>query len=164
MNKSVRDSFLDLLKRLAKHRQKQVPQSKLSASQDFVAQQLSFNNWSMLSKSVAEMAPSAFYKLKLKAEAHPLLALALEQEHDPESAAEEMREWVNATFEPLVNFAPLDSESENGYAFHSVDIREQLAENFSDQYPDELIEKVADELEEEGPWGDEKAYFGDEGS
>ncbi len=73
-----------------------------------------------------------------------------------DSAIAEMRAWVKSNFSPLIDFALYDNESPNGYAWPDVELSEELHDEFHGTYPDELIERVASELEEaNGPWGRE---------
>lgn len=74
-------------------------------------------------------------------------------EVDRTVAADEMGAWVEANFVRLIDGASYDSESDNGYAAGSVDLRDELGSEFGDQYDEDLIQQVAWELEELGPWG-----------
>lgn len=62
-------------------------------------------------------------------------------------AIQKMREWVRGKYTPIVEFAFLDNESETGYAWPDKDLGDKLQDMFGDQYPFELIEEVAQDLE-----------------
>ena len=96
----------------------------------------------------------------LKIKKHPKLGGLFSDEIDAQAARQEMENWVRKNYSRLVDFAFFDRESENGYAWPSVELNEELQEEFSDQYPYELIEEVAIDLEmNNGPWGIEN--YGD---
>ena len=156
---SGRTNLLDALKRAAKDGKKANPASKpLSWYQDQIAVAFGYGNWSTLHKHLMGMSNAHFDKLKAKMLAHPQVGPFLQsipKVFDKDAAYEEMRAWVKARFTPLIDFAYYDSESPNGFAWPDVDLREELQDHFGGTYPDSLIEEVADDLEQHGPWGEE---------
>lgn len=69
-------------------------------------------------------------------------------------AHQEMEAWVRKYYIRLIDFAFLDNESENGYAWPSVEIEYELMAEFLKKYPEKLILIVAKNLESNGgPWG-----------
>lgn len=76
------------------------------------------------------------------------------------AAVEEMTAWVTERYSPLVNWAPLSEDSDNGYLAPTVHLAVPLQEKFARKYPPEFIAKVATDLESHGFWGDPKRYYG----
>lgn len=156
-----RQELIDLLKRVAKRKRRQLLEERnntpLSALHDRVATVLGYDNWSLFHKDVGRMTDAHFAQISAKVHAdHAIQEFLAERTVDRKAATEEMREWVESHFTRLVEFAFYDPESDNGYAWPSVDLNEELQSEFGEKYPDDLINDVANELEvDEGPWGDE---------
>ena len=160
-----RADFIAKLKRVAKAAKRlRYPNAQLSELHDKIAKVAGYNNWSVLHRDILRMPQKRFEELEAA------LSQRLEQEvslnkrareFDRQAAIEEMETWVKANFTPLVEFAFRDSESETGYAWPDEEINYALQEEFSDRYPDDLIEEVATDLEiDYGPWGRED--YGDD--
>jgi hypothetical protein len=156
-----REELIKALKRAAKIQKKKFSDLKLSYILDQIAAASGYNNWSLLHKDICNMSTASFQKL----EAHFLLQLAIEfppkaqvlSAQEESIAVSAMRTWVEGKFTRLIEFAYHDSESENGYSWADEDISYALQEEFSEQYPLDLIEKVAADLEvNHGPWGIEE--------
>jgi hypothetical protein len=158
---SDRAALLDLLKKVAKHEKKANPGGKLATYQDAVAKAIGYLNWSMLHKHVAQMTQPQFGAFSALTHANPQVQklskgsanVLAPTPLDEEAAKEEMREWVRATYTPLVEFAPLDNESDTGFAFPDEDLLNDLQEEFDQRFPYEWIEDVAGDMDGEGPWG-----------
>lgn len=160
-----RDALLRLMKQLAKKeqndREREFEDVKHSALLNAMALTLGYANWSLLHKSVAAMSDKDFAKFSAKVHAYPQVQQFIaDQSIDREAAIEEMREWVHSKYERLIEFAFYDSEAENGFAWPSVDLIEELQGQFDGTYPYDLIEEVAFEMEQDGPWGVED--YGDD--
>lgn len=151
--------LLDLLRRFAKTNKKADPIGKsLSWHQDQVAISLGFKNWSLLHKHLATGDWSEVDKALTLALKKPELGEFVEvhavRAIDEDVATDKMRDWARRKYTPLIEFAFYDNESETGFGWPAVDMAEELAEEFSGQYPDDLILKVGNELDvDEGPWG-----------
>lgn len=150
-----RTRLIELIKRIAKHQNKQqtspLPLSKLL---DQEAVSFGYKNWSLFHRDIGRMPDSLFAVIDAKVKKSPGAQEIAERKSIKQAAAtEEMQSFVRLKYARLIDFAYLDSESENGYAVPSVDILDQLASEFGGSIPDELIESVAAEMEEDGPWG-----------
>lgn len=158
--------FLDLSKRYAKKAMSLSAEGqKLSWHQDQVAHKLGYQNWSILHSNLANMSWSGLSDIRSMASRSPhlyaFLQKATERTIIVDEAVATMKDWARSNYTPLVDFAYHDSESENGYAWPSVDMDEELAEEFAGQFPDDLIQQVGYALDaEEGPWGVEN--YGDD--
>lgn len=155
-----RQELISALKHYAKSLKQAQPSAPLSVRQNIVAATLGYSNWSLLHKHVRKMSEAQFAALHSNVSTHPELGAFLKpsepkEQLDEEAAKEEMRNWVRSNFTPLIEFAFYDSEAENGFAWPDVELNMELQSEFDDQYPLKLIEEVASELEEEGPWGEE---------
>jgi hypothetical protein len=151
--------LLDLLRRSAKHSKKQaVIDRPLSLYLDQIAIALGFNNWSRLHKKLEPMGwwnSSDINSLVLKlpqigayVSAKAVKKIVLEE------AIETMESWARSKYTPLIEFAYRDNESSTGYGWPDVDMAEELKEEFLGQFPEDLIEKVGNDLDvDEGPWG-----------
>lgn len=168
-----RDHLIVVLKQYAKDGKSQDSTQPLAAFLDAVAKTFHFQNWSVLHKNVAKMTQPQFSAFAATVMADPSVpafvgaqATSAEPERvDEEGAKEEMREWVRAHYTPLVEFAPLDNESESGFAFDSEDLLNDLQEEFDQRFHYDWIEEVAGDMEMEGPWGIPAKYDdGDGGS
>jgi hypothetical protein len=133
----------------------------LRVKHDGIATTLGYDNWSLFHRDVGRMTDAHFAKIDAKVRAFPEIQEFLtDRAIDKKAATEEMREWVESNFTRLVEFAFYDPESENGYAWPSVDLNEELQNEFDGKYPDDLISEVANDLEvDEGPWGDENLGY-----
>lgn len=157
------DYVLEKLKRAAKKLRQADPSLAQSKALDKVAALLSFNNWSLLSKHVQKMAGLSLIMFHDDLYQRPKLLALLPPKHpsfDPAAAAEEMKDWVERNFTRLNEFAYFDNESPTGFSWPDEDISNALQEEFDHVYPFELIERVAVELELDGPWGIED--YGDD--
>lgn len=152
------DDLFGLLRRYAKAAKKRDLSGKpLSFHQDQVAISLGFKNWSMLHKHLAPALWSETDRLLRLALKRPALRDFI-QAHayrtiDEDKAAERMRAWARAKYTPLIEFAFYDKESETGFAWPDVEMVIALGEEFAGKVPQDLIERVGNELELEGPWG-----------
>lgn len=151
--------LLDLMRRYAKMVKKTNPAGKpLGWHQNEIAISLAFKNWSMLHKHVAPIKwtyVDHVLDLVLK---KPGLGQFVEDHAvktiDEDEGTDTMKDWARAKYTPLIDFAFYDNESPNGFSWPDVDMAEELREEFSGQYPDDLIESVAHYLEiNNGPWG-----------
>lgn len=156
------EKLLELLRRIAKHAKKQnlLVGSSLSSYQNAIAVDIGFNNWSMLHKHLAGRNMMQAEGVVSRVLKHPALGPALtklaHRTIDVAEAAETMRDWARKNYTPLVEFAFYDNESENGYGFPSVEMAEELADEFVGRYPEDLITEVGYALDaNEGPWGKE---------
>jgi hypothetical protein len=162
------ECFLAALKRAAKHAKKSQAdaQHKLAFFLDTAARALGYLNWSLLHKHVDACSPKALSMLfecaRNTAWLAPFFPSDLTQPVDQGEAAREMERYTYKHFTPLVEFAYYDAEAENGYAWPSVDLLDELQEVFSGHYPFNIIERVANELEmKHGPWGVEDYGHGE---
>ncbi|CAJ3407467.1 Uncharacterised protein [Burkholderia pseudomallei] len=164
---SDRAALLELLKRVAKRekarrRDEEFKEVQLSSLLDKIAASLGYRNWSLLHKDAIRMPADRF--AALKAQAHGFPDVQEFQRYgtlDKEAARLEMREYVEGNFTQLIEFAFYDSESENGFAWPSVDLHEELGAEFGERFPPELIAEVASDMElNDGPWGIED--YGDD--
>jgi len=155
-----RSSFINSLKRLAKKENKKSPSMTHSGCLDRIANSRGYLNWALFTKDIEAMTVPRFALLQScftifpgnnlpEAQLHPL-------EVDEQEAIDIMTDWVERNFTRLIEFAFYDSESENGFATRDEPISMALQEEFDDQYPFELIERVATNLELDGPWGVEE--------
>lgn len=82
-------------------------------------------------------------------------------ESSEESFRDEMLEYIKAQgIDRLLNFAPLDSESETGFAAQAVDLGDLLNDAFSDTVPQEQIDTLVEELQGDGTlWGDTTPFY-----
>lgn len=157
------ETILAKLKRVAKKLRQANASLTQAKALDQVAAMLGFNNWSLVSKHVNSLAG---YRLSLFHEGlyerKNLDGLLPPQfpDFDEDEAAEVMRTWVEGNFTRLIEFAYYDNESENGFGWPDEDISNALQEEFDGVYPLELIEKVAVDIEMDGPWGIED--YGDD--
>ena len=165
-----RDQLLVTLKNFAKSNKAQDPTQSLASHLDAIAKTFHFQNWSLLHKNVTQMSAPQFSAFAWAVQVHPGVlaflqahATELPEDIDEDVSKDEMREWVRATYTPLVDFAPLDSESENGFAFRDEDLLNDLQEEFDQRFPYEWIEEVAGEMEMEGPWGIDRDFGNEEG-
>jgi hypothetical protein len=158
--------ILEKLKLTAKHLRKQEPERSQSMALDFIAQKLSYNNWSMLHKDLASKEEDSLLAFHERLYRNTTLENLLPDEFahiNRESAIDEMRQWVEKTFTRLIEFAFYDRESENGFAWPSVDLNDELSEQFGRLYPYDLIDEVATDMElDSGPWGLEEYGADDE--
>lgn len=160
-----RNELIDLIKRVAKLKRRRLLEERndtpLSAIHDRVAQALGYDNWSLFHKDVGRMTDARFGQINAKVHADfEIKEFLAERAIDRKAATEEMREWVESSFTRLVEFAFYDPESENGYAWPSVDLNEELQNEFGGKYPEDLINDVASDMEvDDGPWGDENFGF-----
>lgn len=155
------DGLLDQMRRFAKTRKKADPADHpLGWYQNEIGVSLGFKNWSMLHKHLTSI-PWAYtdhvLELALK---NPDLGAFIKKHAvktiDEDEGRETMRAWVRGRFTPLIDFALYDSEEANGFAWPEIDVIDYLRDNFSGEYPDELIKSVASDLEVNyGPWGEE---------
>ena len=133
---------------------------------DSIANRLSFNNWSLLHKTIVKSGESYLLDFHDHMYQHSSLLEFLPEQFahvDRDAATEEMKVWIEQKYTRLVDFAFLDRESENGFAWPSVDLSEELSEEFYRYYPYDLIDEVAVEMEMDGgPWGIEDYGHGDE--
>jgi len=141
------------------------PTHALSWHLDVRGRFFGFDNWALFHHHITTLVPAQLHELTAKAES--LSALAhfgqKESEVDEATAIEAMRDFVRRKFMPLIDFAPVDRESSTGYAWPGADLGWELWDQFTAQFADELIERVASALEaESGPWGLEN-YGRDEG-
>lgn len=162
---SHRNRFINTLKLLAKQEKKKHDNKKLSDFQLILAQHGGFNEWSQLSEYVHESAHEELCNLILKYKGlvdyeKTMPAASSMTDEEMEQFEQEMLDFVHQHFEPLVNFAPLDNESETGYAWPEVDLQQELQDNFDHRFPyADFIEHFATNLElSRGPWGDSKSY------
>ncbi|MGJ7524571.1 hypothetical protein [Variovorax sp. GB1P17] len=157
-----KQEFLDFAKRFAKINQKTDPDDNgLIFHQDKVAIGLGFKNWALLHKHVESASWSAWDTLREVALKKPGLGAFIEERAfriiDEDDAVDSMRSWARSKYTPLIDFAFYDPESESGYSWPDVDMAEELSEEFAGRYPDDLIQRVGNELDaDEGPWGLEK--------
>ena len=158
MSNEEQQHFIDTMKSHAKRAHRAYNSNcpptfarQLSSFQDEVARCFDYNNWSMFHRAVFRADEAAFRQLQECAAELGLLQRAVNEGH----ATRVMTDWVRSSFTPLVQFAFYDSEEENGFATESEDIHSHLADKFDAIYPEKLIERVALELEHEGPWGQE---------
>ncbi|WP_432731273.1 hypothetical protein [Variovorax sp. W6] len=157
-----KQDFLDLAKRFAKLNRKADPDGNgLTFHQDRIAVSLGFKNWALLHKHVESASWAAWHTLRELALKKPGLGAFIEERGfrtiDEDEAVDAMRRWARSKYTPLIDFAYYDSESETGYSWPDVDMAEELSEEFAGRYPDDLIERVGNELDvDEGPWGLEK--------
>jgi len=159
-NQYTPDEISSKLKFAAKQIKQSDKQIKQAEALDKVAEYLGYKNWSLLHKNLYSKSPEQAGMFVLKIKKHPKLGGLFSDEIDAQAARQEMENWVRKNYSRLVDFAFFDRESENGYAWPSVELNEELQEEFSDQYPYELIEEVAIDLEmNNGPWGIEN--YGD---
>lgn len=161
-----RADFIAKLKRAAKAAKKlRYPDVQLSELHDKIAKGAGYNNWSLLHRDILRMPQKRFEELVASLSQgleHEVSLNKRAREFDKRAAIKEMETWVKANFTPLVEFAFRDSESETGYAWPDEEINYALQEEFSDRYPDDLIEEVATDLEiNYGPWGREDYGDGD---
>ena len=153
--------LLDLMARYAKMVKKADPASnKLGWHQNETAISLGFKNWSMLHKHLSAVQWTYMDQVLDNALTKPALGAFIKKfavkTIDEDEGRETMRDWVRERYTPLIDFALYDSESPNGFAWPDVDLGEVLRDNFSGEYPDDLIASVAYDLEaNQGPWGEE---------
>jgi hypothetical protein len=166
---SNRAALLSLLKRVAKREKarlldEEFEEVQLATLLNKIAASIGYRNWSLLHKDALPMPDDRFSALAARVSAFPeVRAFQLQRSHtvDKEAAREEMREYVEGNFTRLIEFAFYDSESENGFAWPSVDLHEELGAEFGERFPSELIAEVADDMElNDGPWGIED--YGDD--
>ncbi|RQS83435.1 hypothetical protein DF032_05740 [Burkholderia seminalis] len=164
---SNRITLIELLKRVAKRektrlRDDEFETVQLSTLLDQIAVSLGYRNWSLLHKDVIRMPENRFSDLATRVSNSPEVQDFQRYESlDKEVARSEMREYVEGSFTRLIEFAFYDSESENGFAWPSVDLHEELEAEFGDRFPSELIAEVASDMEvSDGPWGVED--YGDD--
>lgn len=156
--------LLDLVKRFAKQAKASDPGAhQLSYHHDKVAISLGFNNWSLLHKHVMGMNWSARSDFRSLVGGKPVLGQFM-YDHAMktivvEDAIKTMKDWARQKYMQLANFAYLDNESENGFSWPSVDMDDELIDEFIGDFPEDLIRQVGYDLDgEEGPWGRPGAY------
>ncbi len=150
---------LNLMRQYAKKRKKaDAAGNALAWHQDQIAISLGFKNWSLLHKHLAPVKwPWQDHVLDLALK-KPGLGQFIEDHAvktiGEDEAIETMEDWARRKYTPLIEFAFYDNESENGFSWPSVEMAEELSSEFAGQYPDDLIEKVGNDLDvDEGPWG-----------
>lgn len=154
------DVMLDCLRRVAKTRHKVMKaggqSSHLTEQQNYLAEVLGWENWSLLARDFERDPAKSNGKVLATCERDRFLREALVEVIPIDDALAEavMENWVRVELDPLVNWAYYDAESENGYAAESVELDQALGDEFGGTYPDRLIQRVAARLEREGPWGD----------
>jgi hypothetical protein len=157
-----RDELISLLARAAKVAKRADPSGQqLAVHQNAVAQKLGYKNWSLLHKDVQGASWSNLadirHRIRSQSELGPMLSTWTVRTIDEDDAVRAMKAWARSKYTPLVNFAFRDNESPTGYSWPSVEMEEELMDEFAGQYPDDLILKTGYELDgEEGPWGLEK--------
>lgn len=160
-----RADFIAKLKRAAKAAKKlRYPDAQLSELHDKIAMVAGYNNWSLLHRDILRMPQKRFEELVASLSQrleHEVSLNKRARSFDKDAAIKEMKAWVRGNYTPLLDFAFRDPESETGYAWPDEDINYALQEEFSDRFPEDLIEKVATDLEVNyGPWGIED--YGDD--
>jgi len=147
---SLRNYLEDTSKRAAKRLKKASPSLTHSACLDQIAAHASRDNWSLLAKHLGTAEPDSLLRIAAKL-CPEFRRMNLPDHRDGEQL---MRAWVLGKFTPLHDFAYFDSEAENGYAWPEVELAAELYDEFSGIYPDDMLEKVAVDLERDGgPWG-----------
>lgn len=167
MSKYTAEFVIEKLKRVAKQGRREQPSLRQTAALNKIATALSYNNWALLNQHIHKMTEAQLSKFHDSLYDHAKLIKYLPPifiRFDQAAAIEEMIAWVENNFTPLNDFAFYDSESENGFAARDEDLNEALQEEFSDRFPLNLIEQVANELElDRGPWGiEDYGYVDDE--
>lgn len=164
---SNRAALIELLKRVAKRektqlRDEEFEEVQLSTVLDQIAVTLGYRNWSLLHKDAIRMPTGRFSALAARVSDFPeVQEFQRYNALDKEAARSEMREYVEGNFTRLIEFAFYDSESENGFAWPSADLRDELEAEFGERFPPELIAEVASDMEvNDGPWGIED--YGDD--
>lgn len=164
---SDRAALVELLKRVAKRekarlRNDELEEVQLSTLLDQIAVSLGYRNWSQFHKDAFRMPEDRFSALVARVSAFPeVQEFECYSALDKDAARLEMREYVEGKFTQLIEFAFYDSESENGFAWPSVDLHEELEAEFGERFPSELIAEVASDMEvNDGPWGVED--YGDD--
>jgi hypothetical protein len=161
-----REPLIKLIKRVAKKEQKSRVYDEVSLSTllDRVAKALGYSNWSLFHKDVVKMSDARFDEIDKRVRSFPQVqSFIAEGKIDREAAKDEMREWVESNFTPLIEFAFYDNEAQNNFAWPSVDLYDELRDQFFGTYPDVLIDEVAGDMElNQGPWGVEDAFYSDE--
>lgn len=151
--------LLDLLRRFAKTNKKADTSGRsLSWHQDQVAVSLGFKNWSLLHKHLATSHWSRADTLLTRAMTKQALGDFIEMHAvrtiDEDLAVDDMEQWARGKYTPLIEFAFYDNESETGFSWPAVDMAEELAEEFLGRYPEDLIQKVGNDMDARfGPWG-----------
>jgi len=151
-----RKDLVAMLKRIAKReKNNRGKDTQLSTILNQIAVTLHYKNWSMFHRDAVSMPDDRFSTLESQVKMFPEVQEFLKtQAIDKEAATNEMQEFVESKFTPLIEFAYHDSESVNGYSWPDVDLNIQLQEEFDHKYPTELIEEVARDMElDRGPWG-----------
>lgn len=151
------EGFVDLLKRFAKRKQK-AEGGQLAHHLDAVASSFGYSNWSMLHKHARRMNDREFNSIFDQTLGHPEIGPFMEacttKTVDEADAVREMQDWARQKYSRLIDFAFYDNESETGFSWPSVDMAEELSEQFGYRYPSSLIRKVGNDLDvDEGPWG-----------
>jgi hypothetical protein len=151
--------LISLLKRIAKRAKSSDLSDRLLAwHQDFVAQKLGFNNWSLLHKHLSGLGDEAFELALNRVLAHEEIGPEIEslavRTIATDDAIEEMTSWAKGKYTQLVHFAFHDKDSESGYDWPDVYMVDELNANFEHKFPFELIQQVGSALDrDEGPWG-----------
>lgn len=160
------DVIFEKLKRVAKQGRRENSSLSQAKVLDKVAAGLGYNNWSLLSRHLNKMSEAQLGKFHDALYEHPQFIEYLPPifpAFDRAAAVREMSAWVESNFTPLIEFAFYDSESENGFAARDEDLVEALQDEFSDRFPQSLIEEVGNDLElDRGPWGSEDYGYNDE--
>ncbi len=151
------EGFVDLLKRFAKRNQK-ANGGQLAHYLDAVASSFGYSNWSMLHKHARRMNDREFSSIFNKALEHadigPFMEACTTKAVNEADAVREMQDWARENYSRLIDFAFYDNESETGFSWPAVDMADELAAEFSDRFPLDLIVKVGNDLDvDEGPWG-----------
>ena len=147
---SLRLYLTNSAKKAAKQRKKASSSLSHSACLDQIAAITGRANWSLLAKHIdgAEFSQLISISKKLSPQ---FRAIGIPDFEGGESL---MRDWVISVFTPLQDFAFYDSETENGYAWPSVELKFELYIRYGDIFPETTIERVALDLEMSGgPWG-----------
>lgn len=158
-----RQGFIGAVKKLATKIKKQSDNTH-SEILDWIAVRFGFNNWSLFQNHIPISSNQHFAEMQAKFENMKSSVFAALQSAESDSieevddsfGKEVMESWVRRKFTPLVDFAYYDPESENGYAWDSEDIFQELMDRFDGTYSESLIQEVAANLEvNHGPWGRE---------
>ncbi|PKH04422.1 hypothetical protein CXF72_01385 [Psychromonas sp. MB-3u-54] len=154
------ESFITNLKRAAKIEKRAQNQHNHTFFLDKIASVSGYKNWALLHKNLDKVRFGGPQFREIRKIVNSRLVKAVPNAIQ-EYVISDLRSYLKGNFEKLAEFSMPDSSSTNGFSHPSIDLTASITENFSDIYPESLLQVAIDVLEKEGPWcmDDGDIYF-----